>query len=231
MLHLHKASKSYDNNHWVFKNVDLELKTGEFLYLIGGTGAGKTTLLKILAMEEPLSEGALNLFGVDDPKLSGSRNRTLKKSIGYIPQHSDLIPELTVREVLDFSCSLSHGIFRKKAPLFSTAELVEKLSLKKIIDQRVDNLSGGETQRVLIAQALIRSPQLILADEPTGSQDPNELWQIMELFVRANQMGVALLLATHDREIVRRIRRKNAILKDGSLQLQNHFDSGWLNIR
>lgn len=217
MIQLQAVSKSYFGEEQVLQQISLEIKKGDFLYVLGGSGAGKSTLLRMLATEEAPSEGLLNLFGYDLSQMTPDALRIVRQSIGYIPQEVRLIPDLTVTDNVALSLATAGSRATLADSRLRTQDLLERLGLGLIKNKRAAILSGGEAQRVAVVRALARNPDLIIADEPTGAQDRDFTWSMMELFFRANAQGATVVLATHDREIVRRIRKRCAILKDGQL--------------
>ncbi|MEN9723882.1 MAG: cell division transporter ATP-binding protein FtsE [Pseudomonadota bacterium] len=223
MIALRQVSRWYPgmqaDRSRVLDQLDLELKKGEFLYVIGGTGAGKTTLLRMLATEEHPSAGNVSLFGYDLSAVSASTLRTIRQAISTIPQRVQLIPDLTVFENVAIAASAAGSRAVSKSSRQRALELLERLGLTSKRDRLASELSGGESQRVAIAQALVRKPELILADEPTGAQDPDSAWGILDLLLRENLSGATVILATHDREMVRRVRKKTVFLKNGRMQL------------
>jgi cell division transport system ATP-binding protein len=201
----------------VLNQISMEIKKGEFLYVLGGSGAGKTSLLRMLATEEAPSEGTLTLFGYDLEQMTPDSLRIVRQSIGYIPQDVRLIPDLSVIDNISLALATAG---RRATPADSrlrVQDLLERMGLAALKHKRAGLLSGGEAQRVAVVRALARSPELIIADEPTGAQDRDFTWSMMELFFRANAQGATVIVATHDREIVRRIRKRCAILKNGQL--------------
>ncbi len=223
MITLRQVSRWYPGSTTdrsrVLDQLDLDLKKGEFLYVIGGTGAGKTTLLRMLATEELPSSGTLSLFGYDLSAVSPSTLRTIRQSISTIPQRVQLISDLTVFENISMATRAAGSRASGRDSRDRIFELLEKLGLSSKRDRPASELSGGEAQRVAIAQALARKPELILADEPTGAQDPDSAWGILDLLLRENLSGTTVMIATHDREMVRRVRKKTAFLKNGRMQL------------
>jgi len=201
----------------VLDQISFEMKKGEFLYLIGGTGTGKTTLLRLLATEENPSAGQVSLFGYSLNSASESTLRAIRQSIGYIPQDVRLISDLTVYDNVALSISLGGRRALSMQSKTRINELLERVGLIEKRNQLALSLSGGEAQRVAVARALVRSPALLLADEPTGAQDRESAWALMDQVLRANLTGTAVILATHDREIVRRVRKRCAALKGGRL--------------
>jgi cell division transport system ATP-binding protein len=219
MIRLQNLSKQYQTKQLILNQINLELKKGDFLYVLGGTGAGKSTLLKMLASEENPSAGEIHLFGYSLETASPSTLQAIRQSIAYIPQSIQLISDFTVFE--NIALGISYGGARVLRAEVRTRiyELLEKLSLTHLRDVQAKKLSGGEAQRVAIARALARKPELIIADEPTGAQDHQNTWSVMDLIQRANLSGAAVVLATHDREIVRRVRKKCAILHHGKITI------------
>jgi len=201
--------------------LELELKKGEFLYVIGGTGAGKSTLLRMIATEEAPTSGSLSIFGYDPANASASVLRSIRQAIAHIPQKVNLIPDLTVYENVALAARLAGARTANLNVRATVFELLEKLGLSHKHSAQAAHLSGGEAQRVCVAQALARRPELILADEPTGSQDPDAAWGILDLLLKENLGGATVLVATHDREMVRRVRKKTALLKAGRIQVED----------
>ena len=206
MVHLSGVSKWYQKENRVLHQLQLELKQGDFLYVVGGSGAGKSSFLRLLATQEFASSGSVSLFGYNVATSSATTLRAIRQSLGYVPQDIQLIPDLSVFDNLAFSLSLAGQRVLSAESRSRIHELLEKLGLESKKNHLAARLSGGEAQRVAVARALVRSPELIIADEPTGSQDRDYTWSMMDLFIKANQLGATVVLATHDREIVRRVR-------------------------
>ena len=220
MIQLQSVSKSYFGEERVLDQVTLELKKGEFLYVLGGSGAGKSSLLRMLATEEAPSLGRLSLFGYELGQMTPSTLRAVRQSIGYVPQEVRLIPDLSVADNVALALTTAGPRLASTDSRARVNELLERLGLAHLRHKRASFLSGGEAQRVAFARALARNPELIVADEPTGAQDRDFTWSMMELMVRANAQGATVVVATHDREIVRRVRKKCAVLRNGQLGLE-----------
>ncbi len=221
MLVLTEVSKWYHGQSRIFENVSFEMKKGDFLYLVGGTGAGKSSLLRMIATEESPTSGQVSLFGYPLATVSESTLRAIRQSIGYVPQGTRLIPDLTVFDNVALSLSLAGHRVISAASKAKISELLNRLGLESKRDHLACMLSGGEAQRVAVARALVRTPELIIADEPTGAQDRDYTWSLMDLFLKANVGGAAVILATHDREIVRRVRKRSAVLRKGQVTLED----------
>jgi cell division transport system ATP-binding protein len=222
VIELKQASRWYsESSSRVLDQIELELKKGDFLYVIGGTGAGKSTLLRMLATEETPSSGSVSLFGYDLSTAGPSTLRTIRQALAHIPQKVNLIPDLTVYENVALSAKLAGARSSTSGSRTKIMEVLERLGLSHKKDARADCLSGGEAQRVSIAQAIARKPELILADEPTGAQDPDSAWGILDLLLKENLSGTTVIVATHDREMVRKVRKKTALLKAGRIQVED----------
>lgn len=219
LLKVENLAKVYPPEQVVWSQVQFQLNTGEFLYILGGSGAGKSSLLRTLASFEQPSQGRVVCLGVDFQNASQSDLERVRKRIAYIPQNLGLIPDLTVRdhvELARFSVKSSDV-----TPDDQVEHYVKTMGLLNHWDKKVGTLSGGERQRVAILRALSKKSDLIIADEPTGAQDFEMTWKLMDCFVRLQLSGTAFLLATHDLEMVRRLRKRVGILKDGTLKVED----------
>lgn len=226
VIRLTGVTKTYTTGNRVLEQVNLDIKKGDFVYVVGGSGAGKTTLLKLLSTEEAPTTGSITLFGYSlfaQGKSSARRDQIqmIRRAIGYIPQQPKLIGDLSVYDNLSISVDLAGRASAQNAPKSKIHEILEKLGLTHRLKTRADRLSGGEAQRVAVARALVRQPDLLIADEPTGSQDNDHTWAMMELFSNLNQAGATLLVATHDREIIRRVRKRCVWLQSGQLVVES----------
>ncbi|MCM2324282.1 MAG: ATP-binding cassette domain-containing protein, partial [Oligoflexia bacterium] len=213
-------TKSYFGQVRVLDEISLELKKGDFLYVVGGSGAGKSSLLRLLATEEGPTSGTLSLFGYALNSVSPATLRSIRQLLGYVPQDTRLIPDLTVADNVALSLNLAGRRVLSTATRSQIDELLERLGLAQKRNKLASSISGGEAQRVAVARALIRQPELIIADEPTGAQDRDFTWSLMDLFLKANLGGATVVVATHDREIVRRVRKRCATLKGGRLAIE-----------
>lgn len=220
MVHLAGVTKHYDGQSRVLEQVNLELKKGEFIYVVGGSGAGKTTLLRLLATEEAPSQGSVSLFGYSLNSVSASTLRNIRRALGYVPQNVRLIGDLSVFDNVAMSLALSGRKAVASDQRSKINHVLERLGLASKKEVLASALSGGESQRVAVARALVRSPELIIADEPTGAQDNEYTWSMMDLFQRANLGGSTVVVATHDREIVNRVRKRCAVLRGGNVQFE-----------
>ncbi len=220
MIQISGVSKWYHGQTRVLDQIHLELKKGDFLYVVGGSGAGKSSLLRLIATEELPSSGTVSLFGYSLASVAPSTLRAIRQMIGYVPQNVRLIQDLSVYDNIALSLSLAGRRVLNAEARARMNEIIDRLGLTTKKETRAGLLSGGEAQRVAVARALVRAPELIIADEPTGSQDKDYTWALMEMFVKANIGGATVVLATHDREIVRRVRKRCASLRNGRLALE-----------
>ena len=227
LVNLTQVSKSYFGQAAkVLDQVNLTLKKGDFLYVVGGSGAGKSSLLRILATEEAPTQGIVSLFGYNLATVSPGTLRAIRQALGTVPQDVRLISDLTVLDNIALSVSLAGRRALSPQVRSRIGDTLERLGLAAKRDKLAATLSGGEAQRVALARALVRSPELIIADEPTGSQDRDFTWSMMELFLKANVNGATVVVATHDREIVRRVRKRCAVLKNGRVEIPSPDSMG-----
>ena len=219
LLKVENLSKAYVPDEMVWQNVTFELVRGDFLYILGGSGAGKSSLLRTIASFEQPSDGRVVCHGIDLQSSSRSDISRIRKRIAFIPQNLGLIPDLTVRDHIEMTqMCIPEGDCIDENQLQSYIAL---MGLKDKWNKQVGILSGGERQRVAILRALSKKADLLIADEPTGAQDFEMTWKLMDLFVKINLGGTADLIATHDLEMVRRLRKRCAILKDGNFKVED----------
>jgi len=221
MIAMKGVTMSYPGNDRVLDQVSFELNKGEFIYLVGGTGTGKSSLLRIIATEEQPTAGSIFLFGYSLATASSSTLRSIRRSIGYVPQDVRLISDFSVFDNVAVSVSLGGRRLMRAETRSRINELLERVGLADKRDVLASALSGGEAQRVAVVRAVARNPELLIADEPTGAQDREATWGLMDVFLRANLGGTTMVVATHDREIVRRVRKRCGTLKGGRLTLES----------
>jgi cell division transport system ATP-binding protein len=228
MVAFRQVSKAYHPNSLVLRNLSFECKKGEFLFVVGDSGAGKTSFLKLIGGEEAPSSGIVNLDG-QPFALGSSLSQKLRRRIGVVHQDYRLLRDRSVFENIAIPLYFGRAGSGASSVPFS-GRGVEKLVndavaavglMPSIVDAKVQELSGGEQQRVAIARAIINFPDLLIADEPTGSLDHDHTWTIMDLFQKLNLHGMTVLVATHDREIVRRVRKRTLHLNSGSFRIDD----------
>ena len=212
-------SKYFGSGHTEVRAVDdvsIDIFPGELVLIMGPSGSGKTTLLSMLGGLLRPTQGTIEIEGVDITALKESQLPNIRAlKIGFVFQTFNLLDALTVEENILFPAQLKSG--DKQQSEQRGNNLIEQLGLKSRHDALPQTLSGGEKQRVAIARALINEPQIILADEPTGNLDPSSSREIMDLLWKINMRGTAVLMATHNYEIVRKYTARIIQLKDGKL--------------
>lgn len=203
----------------VLKDVSLEVKKGEFVYIIGKTGSGKSSLLKTLYKELEITDGQAKILEYDLKKIRSSKVPMLRRSLGIVFQDFQLLPDRSVEENLLFVMK-STGWKAKKLMKKQVDETLEQVGLKEINNKYPHQLSGGEQQRVVIARAMINSPKVILADEPTGNLDPDSSKEIMQILTQIANTGTAVIMATHDMNIVNQFPSRTLVCDEGVLTEQ-----------
>ena len=213
MIETHHLSKLYSRGLYALQDLSLTVEKGEFVFLTGPSGAGKSTLLRLLLVQEKPSEGEIFVNGHDLTKLSRSDIQEYRRGIGFIFQDFKLIPTRTVFENVAFVLEVL-GVppsqQRRRAH-----QVLKWVGLQHRINAYPRDLSGGEQQRIAIARALVNDPALVLADEPTGNLDPDLSLEIMNLLREINAGGTTVLVATHDRELIRLVARRTVTLDQG----------------
>jgi cell division transport system ATP-binding protein len=215
ILVLHDVTKTYPNGKTALRDVDLVIPEGDFVFLVGASGAGKSTLIKLLIRDEIASKGAVILDGLDLARLNRREVPRIRRKIGIIFQDFKLLPTKTVRENVGFALEVTGTPRRQIGP--AVDRVLSLVGLSAQAAQLPSQLSGGEQQRTAIARALVHDPRLIIADEPTGNLDPLISWEIIQLLSRINELGVTVLMATHNAEIVTALRRRVVALEDGRI--------------
>ncbi|MGI2909412.1 cell division ATP-binding protein FtsE [Tolypothrix sp. VBCCA 56010] len=215
MVQLRSVTKIYNNGSQALFDLNLEVKQGDFLFITGPSGSGKSTLLKLLYGEELPTQGEVMVDECNVAKMKGDRLSFLRRRIGIVFQDYKLIPQRTVAENVTFVLQ-AQGYTRKEIlrRLEPTLKLVGLLSKA---DCFPDQLSGGEQQRVSIARAIVATPPLILADEPTGNLDFDNSWQVMQILQKLNSFGATVIVTTHDEQLVRRCNHPVVQVRNGRL--------------
>jgi cell division transport system ATP-binding protein len=215
MVQLRSVTKTYTNGCQALLDVNLEVKQKEFLFITGPSGSGKSTLLKLLYGQELPTKGDVIVDGYDVKSLRGDRLSQLRRRIGIIFQDYKLISQRTVAENVKFVLE-AQGYTRKEIQrrLEPTLKLV---GLLHKADCFPDQLSGGEQQRVSIARAIVGTPPLLVADEPTGNLDPDNSWQVMQILQKLNSFGATVIVTTHDEQLVRRCNHSVVQVRNGRI--------------
>ena len=218
MVKLHSVPKTYLNGANALIDANLNIKRGEFLFITGPSGSGKSTLLKLLYGEEFATQGEVIVDECDLSTLRGDNLSLLRRRIGIVFQDYKLIPQRTVTENIAVVLQ-AQGYTRKEIQrrLEPTLKLVGLFSKANYFP---DQLSGGEQHRVSMARAIVATPPLILADEPTGNLDPDNSWQIIQILRKLNSFGATVIVTTHDEHLVRRCNQRVVQVRDGKVYQQ-----------
>ena len=216
MIDFEHVSKEYKKGgRLALEDINFHVDEGEFVFLLGHSGAGKSTLLKLLLREELPSEGKVTVLGKDVASLHRHQVPYLRRQMGIIFQDFRLIPTMTVYENIAFAMHVTNiGHKQIKERVNYMLELVHLEDKAKVYP---DLLSGGEQQRVAVARALAHAPKLVIADEPTGNIDPELSLEMMELLERVSEMGITVLVVTHEHELVRHFDRRVVTLSGGHI--------------
>jgi cell division transport system ATP-binding protein len=200
-------------DHVVLTDISLEIKSGEFVYLIGKVGTGKSSLIKTLNAELPVTEGEATIAGYDLVRIKTREIPMLRRKMGVVFQDFRLLPDRNVRENLAFVLRATD--WKDNSDIEDRVlEVLDKVGMTHKIDSMPHQLSGGEQQRVVIARALLNNPEMILADEPTGNLDPQTSIELMQIFREINEQGKTVVMATHDYPMIRRFPARILTVED-----------------
>jgi cell division transport system ATP-binding protein len=215
VIETHALGKAYGRGLYALRDLTLKVERGEFVFLTGSSGAGKSTLLRLLLLQERPTEGAAIVNGRNLVRMSSREVQAYRRSVGFVFQDFKLVPNKTVFENVSFALRvLGTPIDQQRR---RTYQVLKWVGLQHRLQAYPLELSGGEQQRVAIARALVNEPQLVLADEPTGNLDPDLSLEIMNLFRDINASGTTVLVATHDRELIKWVGRRTVHLEHGRM--------------
>ena len=216
MIDFEHVSKEYKKGgKLALEDVNFHVDDGEFVFLLGHSGAGKSTLLKLILREEVPSEGKVLVDGRDVARMRRRQIPYLRRQMGIIFQDFRLIPTMTVYENVAFAMHVTN--IGKKDIKERVNYMLELVHLEDKAKVYPEFLSGGEQQRVAVARALAHAPKLVIADEPTGNIDPELSLEMMELLERVSEMGITVLVVTHEHELVHRFHQRVVTLKEGRI--------------
>ncbi|MGB1199797.1 MAG: cell division ATP-binding protein FtsE [Thalassotalea sp.] len=215
MIRFNNVSKTYSGGVIALKNVSFSLAAGEMAFLTGHSGAGKSTLLKLMSLMETSTNGSIHINGKNLSEVTYPQIPYVRRGIGMIFQNHNLLMDRTVFDNVALPLIIE-GYSHKETKKRVEAAL-DKVHLGSKLKSFPNMLSGGEQQRVGIARAIVNKPPILLADEPTGNLDPKLSLEIIRLFEEFNEMGVAVLIATHDLGLIARLRYRTLTLKQGSM--------------
>ncbi|MGH2547214.1 MAG: cell division ATP-binding protein FtsE [Actinomycetota bacterium] len=215
MIKTDRVTKIYKQTVVALEDVNIEVRKGEFVFVVGPSGSGKSTFVRLLLKEEEPTRGSIHVAGKNIANLSPWKVPFLRRNIGTVFQDFKLLPDKTVFENVAFALEVigkpGHVIERRVPEILNLVGLGDKLA------NYPDELSGGEQQRVSIARAFVNRPLILLADEPTGNLDPGTSVEIMKLLDRINRTGTTVVMATHDNAIVDAMRRRVVELDEGQV--------------
>jgi cell division transport system ATP-binding protein len=215
VIQLFHVTKEYPGDAPALQDVSLEIDKGEFVFLTGASGAGKSTLLKLIFCEEGATSGQLLLFGKNVAKIRAGAIPFVRRNIGVVFQDFKLLPRRTVAE--NVALPLEVRAIAEKEIKKKVKVLLRSVGLEHRADKFPPSLSGGEQQRVAVVRALAADPALLLADEPTGNLDPERTLEVMDLLYAANARGTTVVVATHDRSLLARYKKRVVVLERGRL--------------
>ena len=212
---MHDVTMEYPNGNVALRDVDLVIPEGDFVFIVGPSGAGKSTLMRLIIRDEVPTRGQVILDGADLARLPRRGVPKVRRKIGTIFQDFKLLPRKTVWENVAFALEVTGTPRRRIRP--AVDRVLALVGLTAQARQTPTQLSGGEQQRTAIARALVHDPRIIIADEPTGNLDPLISWEILQLLLRINELGVTVLMATHNAEVVTALRRRVVALEEGRI--------------
>ena len=215
LIRLRNVNKTYKNGVTAIYDMDLNIKKGEFVFIIGETGCGKSTLIKMLYREEKPNRGKILVGGIDVAKLRNRKVYKLRRKIGVVFQDYQLLPKLTAYENIAFALEvfgLPKDEIHKKV-----VKVLELVGLTNKAKHYPNQLSGGEQQRVAIARAIVNGPKLLICDEPTGNLDPKKSMEIMKVLDAINKLGTTILMVTHYITIVNKLKKRTILLESGRI--------------
>lgn len=215
VIELNNVTVNFDNRN-VLDDVTFSLGNGEFVYLIGPTGTGKSSLLKLLYADVKPISGSVRVSDYDVTSLKEKGIPYLRRSLGIVFQDFQLLPDRNVFENIAFAMYATGS--KKNQIKQRVLEVLSMVGLSRKRHDMPNDLSGGEQQRVVIARALVNEPRIMLADEPTGNLDPAATKDIMDLLETINNRGMAILMVTHNYDIVKTYRKRTIKLADGKIK-------------
>ena len=213
MIQLRNVSKEFADGNKVLRNINLTINNGEFVFLVGSSGAGKSTIIKLLLKEMEPTTGTIIVGDKDITKYKRREIPYHRRNIGVVFQDFRLLQEKTVYENVAFAMEVIEAPpkeIRRQVPI-----ILSMVGLSKKAGLYPQQLSGGEQQRVSLARAMVNSPSILIADEPTGNLDPDMSWDIMKTLSEINQRGTTILMATHASDIVDKMKKRVVEIENG----------------
>ncbi|GEK90479.1 cell division ATP-binding protein FtsE [Alkalibacterium kapii] len=215
MIEMKNVYKKYPNGITAINGLDVTIEQGEFVYVVGPSGAGKSTFIKMIYREEIATKGTVKVGEFDLMNLKNKKIPFLRRHVGVVFQDFKLLPRLTVYENVAYAMQVVNK--NPKQIEKRTLEVLDMVGLKHKVRMFPNELSGGEQQRVAIARAIANMPRVLIADEPTGNLDPETAEGIMDLLEEINSHGTTIIMATHNSEIVNRVRHRVLAVENGRI--------------
>ena len=215
MIEFRDVNKTYSTGTQAVKEANFKIEKGEFVFLVGTSGSGKSTLIKMILKEETPTSGKIIINGKDITNLKQAKIPYLRRSMGVVFQDFRLLPDKTVYENVAFAMYVVNATpkhIRRQVPM-----VLSLVGLSGKAKMYPNELSGGEQQRVALARALVNNPSMLIADEPTGNLDPDTAWEIMNLLNEINMRGTTVVVATHAKDIVDKIKKRVIHIEKGSI--------------
>ncbi len=213
MIEFRNVSKTYNTGTEAVNNANFQIEKGEFVFLVGSSGSGKSTMIKMILKEEEPTSGNIIINGKDTTFLKPKRVPFLRRSMGVVFQDFRLLPDKTVYDNVAFAMYIVKATprhIRRQVPM-----VLSLVGLSGKAKMYPNELSGGEQQRVALARALVNNPSMLIADEPTGNLDPDTAWDIISLINDINARGTTVVVATHAKDIVDKMKKRVIHIKDG----------------
>ncbi|GAA0318483.1 cell division ATP-binding protein FtsE [Bacillus carboniphilus] len=215
MIEMIDVYKKYSNGVMAANGINVKIEKGEFVYVVGPSGAGKSTFIKMMYREERPTKGSVIVNGTNLSKLRNSRVPMFRRNLGVVFQDFKLLPKLTVYENVAFALEVIEET--PKQTRRRVMEVLDLVSLKHKARMLPTELSGGEQQRISIARSIVNKPKVVIADEPTGNLDPETSWEIMKIFEEINNRGTTVVMATHNKDIVNRLKHRVIAVENGQI--------------
>ena len=222
MIEFKNVSKVYPNGTTALKNININVKKGEFVFIVGASGSGKSTFLKLIMHEEEPSCGEIFIDGINTTNISKKEVPYLRRRMGIVFQDFRLIDKMNVFDNVAFAMRVtgaSERNVKKRVPY-----ILALVGLQDKADRRPAELSGGEQQRVSLARALVNNPSLIIADEPTGNIDPEMSFEIVELLNEINKRGTTVVMVTHEHNLVKRFKKRVIEISEGDVTSDKNLE-------
>lgn len=215
LIRLKNVTKVYKTGVTALYDVNLSIEKGDFVFIIGSTGCGKSTIIKMIYREERPTKGEIIIGGKDVSKVWNSKVYKIRRKMGVVFQDYKLLEKSTVYENVAFALEV-FGL--PKAEIHKKViKALELVGLKNKVKSFPHQLSGGEQQRVAIARAIVNEPKLLICDEPTGNLDPDTSMEVMKVLEAINELGTTIIMVTHDREIVNKMKKRTILLEAGRI--------------